>query len=79
MPMYNLIEYSDNCSKTSGSLWQYCKDVAAVNDNGNMAELNGFNATDSFNFKAKMTDQTNNNGRTDNVEIMALLKYLRSF
>ena len=22
MPMYNLIEYSDNCSKTSGSLWQ---------------------------------------------------------
>ena len=26
MPMYNLIEYSDNYSKTSGSLWQYCKD-----------------------------------------------------
>ena len=23
MPMYNLIEYSDNYSKTSGSLWQY--------------------------------------------------------
>ena len=22
-PMYNLIEYSDNYSKTSGSLWQY--------------------------------------------------------
>ena len=21
MPMYNLIEYSDNCSKASGSLW----------------------------------------------------------
>ena len=26
MPMYNLIEYSDNYSKTSGSLWQYHKD-----------------------------------------------------
>ena len=26
MPMYNLIEYSDNYSKTSGSLWQYCRD-----------------------------------------------------
>ena len=26
MPMYNLIEYSDNYSKASGSLWQYCKD-----------------------------------------------------
>ena len=25
MPMYNLIEYSDNYSKTSGSLWQYYK------------------------------------------------------
>ena len=24
MPMYNLIEYFDNHSKTSGSLWQYC-------------------------------------------------------
>ena len=26
MPMYNLFEYSDNYSKTSGSLWQYYKD-----------------------------------------------------
>ena len=26
MPMYNLIEYSDNDSKKSGSLWQYYKD-----------------------------------------------------
>ena len=26
MPMYNLIEYSDNYSKTSRSLWQYYKD-----------------------------------------------------
>ena len=25
MPMYNLIEYSDNSSKTSASLWQFCK------------------------------------------------------
>ena len=25
MPIYNLIEYSDNYSKTSGSLWQYYK------------------------------------------------------
>ena len=24
MPMYNLIEYSDNYSKISESLWQYC-------------------------------------------------------
>ena len=26
MSMYNLIKYSDNYSKTSGSLWQYDKD-----------------------------------------------------
>ena len=31
MPMYNLIEYSDNYLKTSGSLWQYYKDQLNVN------------------------------------------------
>ena len=41
MPMYNLIEYSDSYSKTSGSLWQYCKDIPAVNDNGNIVDFNG--------------------------------------
>ena len=53
MPMYNLIEYSDNYLKTSGSLWQYCKDIPAVDDNGAIADFNGANATDSFNFKIK--------------------------
>ena len=33
MPMYNLIEYSDNYAKTTGSLWQYCKDIPARNAN----------------------------------------------
>ena len=33
MPMYNLVEYSDNYSKTSGSLWQYCKDIPTVGNN----------------------------------------------
>ena len=36
MPMYNLIEYSNNYSKTSGSLWQYCKDIPAVDDDGDI-------------------------------------------
>ena len=31
MPMYNLIEYSDNYAKTSGSLWQHYRDEP--NDN----------------------------------------------
>ena len=34
MQMYNLLEYSDNYSKTSGSLQQSCKDVPAENNNG---------------------------------------------
>ena len=70
MPMFNLIEYSDNYSKTSGRLWQYCKDIPAVNNNGDVVDFNGANATDSFSFKTKMTGQTHNNGRIDNVEIM---------
>ena len=40
MPMYNLIECSDNYSKTSGSLWQYCKDIPAVNNNNAIVEIN---------------------------------------
>ena len=50
MPMYNLIEYSDNYSKTSGSIWQYCKDIPAVNNNGDIVDFNEANVTDSFNF-----------------------------
>ena len=78
MPMYNLIEYSDNYSKTSGSLWQYCKDIPAVNNNGDIVDFNGANATDSFNFKTKITGQTNNDSKID-VEIMAPLQYLNNF
>ena len=33
MPMYNLIEYSDNYAKTSGSLGQYCLDKPEINNN----------------------------------------------
>ena len=43
--MYNVIEYNDNYSKTSGGLWQYCKDIPAVNNNGNIVDFRGANAT----------------------------------
>ena len=76
--MSNLIEYSDNYSKTSGSLWQYCKEIPAVNNNGNIVNFDCANATDSFSFKTKITGQTINNGII-NVEIMVPLKYLSSF
>ena len=75
IPMYNLIEHSDNYLKTSGSLWQYCKDIPAVNNNDNIVNLNGANNTNSFNVKAKITGQTNDDGEINNVEIMVSLKY----
>ena len=39
MPMYNLIEYSENYLKTSGSLWQYCKEILAVDNDGAIVDL----------------------------------------
>ena len=69
MPMYNLIEYSDNYSNTSGSLWQYCKD----NPNDNLAN------SESFKSKVKITGETPNNGNTKDVEIIVPLKYLSNF
>ena len=68
MPMYNLIEYSHNYAKTSGSLSQYCKDISALNANDQIVDLQGGNTTDSFNFKAKITGRTGDGGRK-NVEI----------
>ena len=79
MPMYNSLEYNDNYSKTSGSLWQYCRVIPAVNNNYDIVDFNGANATDSFDFITKITGQTDNNGRRDIVEIMVPLKYLSNF
>ena len=75
--MYNLIEYGDNYLKTFG--WQYCKDVSAVNNNSDTVDFNGANATDSFNFKVRITGQTDRDGEIDNVEIIVPLKYLSNF
>ena len=78
MPMYNLIEYSDNYAKTTGSLWQYCKNIPARNANNEIIIFAENNTTDSFKFKAKITGQTGNDGTKD-VEIMVPLKYLSNF
>ena len=78
MPMYNLIEYSDNYAKTIGSLWQYCKDIPALNANDEITAFDVNNVTDSFNFKVKITGRTGNGGIKD-IEIMVPLKYLSNF
>ena len=54
MPMYNLIECSDNYSKTSGRLWQYYRDEP--NDNVTDSE--------SFKSKIKITGNTPADGNT---------------
>ena len=41
--MYNLMEYNDAYSKTSGSLWQYNRDEPALDNNGNIADYNNNN------------------------------------
>ena len=69
MSMFNLLEYTDNYSKTSGILWQYCKDEPAINAaNGNIVDFNVANAiTDSFKIKEKITREIGDDG-TKNVE-----------
>ena len=61
MPMYNLIEYSKNYSKTSGTLWQYCRNKSAVNDIDVIFYFNGTNVTNSLNFKEKIIGQKDDN------------------
>ena len=53
MSMYNLIEYSDNHLKTSGILWQFYRDVPAVDANGAITDFTEANDTDSLNIKLK--------------------------
>ena len=69
MPIYNLIECSDNYSKTSGSLWQYYKD----DPNDNIIQ------SESFKSKIKITGKTPANGNTKDIEIILPLKYLSNF
>ena len=63
--MYNLTEYDNNYSKKSGSLWQNCKDIPAVNDNSYIVNFTGASATNSLNSKAKIAGQTDNDGEIE--------------
>ena len=69
MPMYNLIEYSDKYSKTSATLWQYCRDEPK----GNLTD------SESFKSKIKTTGNTHAAGNTRYVQIMVTLSYLSNF
>ena len=67
--MYNLIEYSDNYSKASASLYQFYRDEPNDND---------ITKSKSFKLKSKFLDNTNNEGII-NTKIVVPLKYLSNF
>ena len=69
IPMYNLIKYSDNYSKTSENLWQYYRNEP----NDNLAD------SESSKSKIKITGNSPADGNTKNVETIVPLKYLSNF
>ena len=72
--MYNLIEYIDNYSDTSGSLWGFKKD-----DLANSANVTNDDNAPSFKYKASSIGNTENNGTKSGVKIAVPLKYLSNF
>ena len=79
MSTYNLIEYSGNYSKTSGTLHQYCRDESALVKDNKIADFTKANSiTDAFKIKEKLTGKTGND-RTKKVKIMVPLNYLSNF
>ena len=50
MPMYSLIEYSNNNSDNSGSLWQFKRDKSPQTNAGNLENVSTANST-SFKYK----------------------------
>ena len=85
MPMYSLLEYSNNYSMTPGSLWNYYRDEvndsADENKDENNFRINNNKRTTSksFEYKKKLMESTPNNGGRLDVEAVVLLKYLSNF
>ena len=81
MPIYNLTEYSDNCSDTSGSLWQFKRDEQPIDNYGVFINIVAENYS-SFIYKSKFIGNTNADGantKKENAKIVAPLKYLSNF
>ena len=78
MPMYNLLEYSKNYRKTIGSLYNYYRDE--LSDDADDNRFNNIKIVNSntFKYKNKIIDNTNNQGTKD-IELAMLLKYLDNF
>ena len=78
MPMYNLLEYSKNYRKTIGSLYNYYRDE--LSDDADDNRFNNIKIVNSntFKYKNKIIDNTNNQGTKD-IELAMPLKYLGNF
>ena len=72
MPMYNLLEYSDNYQDSTGSLYQFKRDEPP-DDNAGVA-----NNTSSLVYKSKLISGTDDNN-VNNVKLVVPLKYVSSF
>ena len=79
MPMYNLIEYSENYSDTSESLWQFKRHKQNMN-NGNPANVTTDDSS-SFKYKSSFFKPLTaaDNGVFKDVKIAVPLKYLSNF
>ena len=60
MPMYNLLEYSKNYSKATGSFWNYCRDETTDDTNDNNNQNKNVTNSGSFKYKASITGSTYN-------------------
>ena len=60
--MYNLKEYSDNDSKTSGTLWKCYRDKQRLNNLGVIVDFVDNNIYALFKFRENVTYKTCNNG-----------------
>ena len=78
MPMYNLIEYSDNYQDSSATLYQYKRDEPPEADA--VANLTGDNSS-SFKYKISLLGDRNVVGGIVglNVKVVVSLKYLSNF
>ena len=79
MLMYNLLEYSKNYKKTTGSLWNcYRDEPSSTEDNDNITH-SIFNSK-SFDYRANfISSVTNDNLTKNNVKIVVPLKQLSNF
>ena len=81
MPMYNLLEYSDNYEESSGSPYQFKRDEQNLNNDGNIADVTADNST-SFKYKSGLLNNAvvrNNNAVIENAKIAVPLKYISNF